>query len=145
MWSSAGILPAHPPWTTKTPLQQQQPTATSSRQQARPVQHACNAFCSSLEVFLLAPPRGSNLPMTTIQPLSRIHITSFPYCTGGPPAGMSLQAWGHVIFRRHPRPPLGSDVYLALDVFNILQRHMVLQHALRFRICLPECLFFEIK
>lgn len=54
-----------------------------------------------------------------------VHITSFPYGSGGPPKGMSTKAWAKLCFRRWPRPVLGSDAYLALDVFNVIQRHEV--------------------
>lgn len=54
-----------------------------------------------------------------------VHPTSFPYGTGAAPEGMSFKAWASLISRRFPRPPLGNDALLALDIFNVMQRHEV--------------------
>jgi len=54
-----------------------------------------------------------------------VHPTSFPYGSGGRPKGMSLKAWASLLMRRCPRERLAHNVYLSLDLFNIIQRQEV--------------------
>ncbi len=54
-----------------------------------------------------------------------VHPTSFPYGSGGRPKGMSLKAWASLLMRRCPRERLAHNVYLNLDMFNIIQRQEV--------------------